>query len=153
MGYSLTIGNAVLGEPCPDTHVWSVDVEGFSHPDAPAFGEPTDRTSQRWPSYSGWTDFCTEVGLTKLFYDKECGLLSRHPGTFGLTQGHLKTVTEALERRRAVNGGKEPGFPDETPDGELVENGKDGQLARLVWLEYWVRWALENCERPAIRNT
>jgi hypothetical protein len=153
MGYNLTIGNAVLGEACPDTHVYSVDVDGASHPDAPAFGEPTDGTSQRWPSYSGWSEFCKEVGLTELFYDRECGLLSRHPGTFALTQGHLDTIAAALKHRRATNGGKEPGFPDETPEGELIDNGKDGQLARLVWLEYWVRWALENCERPAMRNT
>ena len=153
MGYNLTIGNAVLGQPYPETNEYFVDVEGFEHPEAPAFGEPTDHTSERWPSYSGWYDFCDEVGLTEVFYDAEGGLMKSHPGTAALTRDHLAVIEKALVRRRAMNGGKEPGFPDETPEGALVENGKDPQLARLVWLEYWVRWVLENCERPAMRNT
>ena len=153
MGYNLTIGNAVLAEPDPDTNEYFVEVEGFEHPEAPAFGEPTDHTSERWPSYSGWHDFCDEVGLRELFYDEEKGLLAHHPGTVALNRDHLVVIEAALKRRRATNGRKEPGFPDETPAGELIENGKDPQLARLVWLEYWVRWALENCERPALHNS
>ena len=26
-------------------------------------------------------------------------------------------------------------------------------LARLIWLEFWMRWALKNCETPAIENS
>ena len=25
-------------------------------------------------------------------------------------------------------------------------------MARLIWLDWWVQWALKNCERPAIYN-
>ena len=26
-------------------------------------------------------------------------------------------------------------------------------LAWLTWVEFWARWAVANCERPAIKNT
>ena len=41
------------------------------------------------------------------------------------------------------------------PDGTwgAPDEGKyDYQLARLLWLEWWVEWAIENAGRPAIEN-
>ena len=29
----------------------------------------------------------------------------------------------------------------------------DYHLARLIWLEYWMQWAVKNCDTPAIWNT
>jgi hypothetical protein len=153
MGYNFIIGNAVLEEIDPDNPGRPPRVENAEHPDAPAFGEPTDHTNERWPSYTAWRDFCKEVGLVDLFYNKNSGLIAQHPGACELTQVHLDEIARALEHRRASNGDKEPGFEDETPEGELIDTGKDAQLARLVWLEYWVRWALRNCEHPIFRNS
>jgi hypothetical protein len=152
MSYSLTIGNAYLAGPYRDSIKYYIDVQEFSHPEAPAFGEPSDHRSSRFPGYTTWSDFCNEVGLTELFFDEESGLLANHPGTCALTESHLAEITGALERRRASNGGKAPGFKEQTQDGHFKDVGKDPQLARLVWLEYWVRWALQNCERPAFGN-
>jgi hypothetical protein len=32
------------------------------------------------------------------------------------------------------------------------KDGQDFHGARLVWLEWWVRWALDNCKVPVIYN-
>jgi hypothetical protein len=28
----------------------------------------------------------------------------------------------------------------------------DADLARLIWLEYWIDWAIHRCETPAIEK-
>jgi hypothetical protein len=157
MGYSLRIGNAVLEECSPSDYdgmfIARYRAEGASHPEAPAFGEPTDYTSQRWPSYSNWAEFGRETGLTDLFFGEE-GIMREHPGCFLLTNDHLLQVREAMEQRKLATGGKPPGFLDyDEETNQEVDNGKDPQLARLVWLEYWMAWALANCERPALENS
>jgi len=43
---------------------------------------------------------------------------------------------------------KPPGF---NPEGTTEDTAQfDAVLARLIWLDYWIRWAFENCETPAI---
>jgi hypothetical protein len=158
VGYNLKIGNAVLEEVDPDDcdgkFCAKYLIEGAHHDGAPAFGEPTDYTNQRWPSYSAWADFCKETGLHALFFDKYDGIMREHPGCFKLTEDHLGQVREALERRKQTTGGRPPGFYDYDEETQQdVDNGNDPQTARLVWLEYWMAWALEHCERPAIENS
>ena len=73
MGYNLTIGELKVSycqdDDCPDV---SLTAKGFSHDEAPAFGEISDHTSSRYPSYSAWSDFSMSVGLFSLFYGKNC---------------------------------------------------------------------------------
>lgn len=153
MGYSITIGNAF----CQDDLTFDVDEVESSL--APAFphDDLSNHRNARHPSYSAWTDFVNEVGLYDLFLGFD-GLLRSHPGIEPLTKEHLAVIQTALERWQ-VKATLPPGFagdPKPTPSGQWVSEdaGKyDHQLARLIWLEWWVRWALENCERPAIRNT
>lgn len=161
MGYSFHIGNATYekyeydGEVCE-----SWPVQGMTHPDAPTFpnDDMTGNGNDRHPSYSAWSHFCTEAGLYELFYDYRGHLHCGHPGTMFLTQGHLEEIQYALKQRQKIST-KPPGFDGypqlndigimETPD----EGRFDPILARLIWLEFWVRWALENCENPGIQNT
>ena len=120
MAYSITIGE-FKGES--DGFPQAETVE---HENAPADGVPTDRTNQRWPSYSGWADFVDDTGLSGLFAE----LMPGHPGFCKIERRHLDAInavdTTALPKHHAV---------------------------RMVWLKYWMDWALVNCKNPVIINT
>lgn len=163
MGYTLRIGNAKVESGDNYGQLWAHwTVEGTTHPDAPVFPNDgmTGNSNQRSPSYSTWTDFAYSTGLERLFYDKDAGLLANHPGCVPLTEAHHAEVLAALQRWRAKSD-KPPGFagPDKfnkdtqqwepSPD----EGRYDHTLARLMWAEWWIQWALDNCETPAFENT
>lgn len=158
MGYTLTIGNAYPVHSIEDGELYAEwDVKGFSDLQAPVFpnDEMTGNTSQRSPSYTAWHEFCQDVGLEDLFYHRDEGLIRSHPGTFILTAAHSAKISEALAAYpRSLPPGF-AGFPKQI-NGEFrsPDEGKyDHQLARLLWLDFWVRYALERCETPALRNT
>lgn len=161
MGYTLTIGNAVpeFSKDYGELYARWV-VESTDRPDSPALPNDTNpRKNYRWPSYSGWANFCREAGIYPLFYGDDPqargGLLENHPGCVLLTEEHYKVVADALVARKAI-AEHPPGFmldegypiPQDGTPGEF-----DAILGRLVWLEWWMRWALDNCETPAIGNS
>jgi len=165
MGYDIRIGNAVPVHSKEDGQLyatWSVEPE--AHEDAPTFpnDEMTRNTNSRHPSYSGWDNFCRDADIHSLFYNKEYhdGLFDQHPGCVLLTQDHYTTVAVALENRRRVATlpAGFAGYPEfntatQKWDPHSDEGKYDATLARLIWLEYWIKWALENCETPAIENS
>lgn len=132
MGYTIKIGNATpqFDKECfPELWAqWKVEL--VEHPDAPSFGEPTDRENQRWPSYTGWEYFLDGTDL-KDWWEK---VGNSHPGIYGLTLEDRILITEKLNTYTKTEE-------------------EDWNYNRLVWLEYWVRWAVENCETPAIENS
>lgn len=153
MGYTFTIGNAVPSHskdnfPCLYAG-WKV--EPATHPDAPTFpnDEMTGNSKSRSPSYGAWVDFCRDAGIYGLFYDERGRLLGGHPGCVGIDQDFAGGVSLALRRVRA-KATLPPGFEGWDYKGPPRY---DYTLARLMWLDFWVRWALENCETPAIQNT
>ena len=163
MGYTLTIGNARVESGCDYGELWAKwSVDGATHPDAPTFPNDsmTGNSNQRSPSYSGWADFARDAGLERFFFDKEGGILRSHPGCVPLTQAHHTEVLAALQRCQALSK-KPPGFAGdhvfnpETHQWEpsAEQDRYDHTLARLIWTEWWIRWALENCETPAFENT
>lgn len=103
------------------------------HDDAPATGDPTDYTNSRWPSYTGWADFCDAYGLRQLILGK---LMHEHPGYHALTREDLKTIRAAAKNE---------------PQGR--DTAAEYNRARMKWLLYWVKWALSNCKQPAIYNS
>lgn len=159
MGYTIIIGERVPGRGQRRPTAASVEL-----PDAPAFGEPTDRTNERWPSYSGWADFLQAVGLTYLSprtsnfaVDPSCPpLMVDHPGVMPVKRIHLERVEAAYAAYRAKLGPDvKPGWghgPDDS-DTDGPAPGYDGHLARLEWLRFWLRWALENCKKPVCANS
>ena len=162
MGYDIYIG---CGRPehtteyCQLSARWVVD--GVVHDEAPTFPHDsmTGQGNGRHPSYSGWSDFCREAGLYELFFDKNDGLLASHPGCEMIQEHHVAKIKKALSRWQKT-ATKPPGFAgfgkfnEETKEWETPDEEKyDPILARLIWLDYWMTWALETCEVPAIQNT
>ena len=151
MAHTIVVGNAKPYFSKEDGYLdagWVV--EDAKRNDAPTFpnDEVTGNSNSRSPSYISWYDFCEDAGIHDLFYDEDEGLIQPHPGCNLLHREHLLIVQAALEKRRKATD-KPPGF--EGPNGE--DKGKyDATLARLIWLEFWMRWALENCEIPALEN-
>jgi hypothetical protein len=153
MGYTFTIGNASPKFSKDDFPYLSArwEVEGATHPDAPVFpnDEMTGNSNSRSPSYTVWSDFARETGLYQFFYDDRGHLNAVHPGCIGLTKEDADLISAALARYQ-VSALLPPGFEGWDYNGPARY---DYHLARLIWLDWWVRWAVENCETPAMENT
>lgn len=143
MGYTIKIGNAApefIRDMENEELYARWIVEDATSDDAPTFDNDmmTGNRNRRLPSYTGWADFLDATGLGGLF----SVLFASHPGCVILNQSHYEEIHKALEDYKAT-ATNPPGF----------FHGQDYNLARLMWLEFWVRWALENCETPAIYNS
>jgi hypothetical protein len=150
MSYSITIGNAVPFHSKDEYELYACwVVESATSDDAPTFinDQMTGNSNGRHPSYSGWSDFLEKTDLGDLFYND---LMAQHPGCVQITSEHYERVHSALESYQKI-ATKPPGFGDwmNNVDGSQY----DPYLARLIWLDFWMKWALDNCETPAIRNT
>ena len=73
----------------------------------------------------------------------EKGLVEQHPGVCAINQADADFITDKLTEFRAMNPDVAEGLADD----------KSQTLKLLVWLEFWMRWAVENCEYPAIGNS
>jgi hypothetical protein len=149
MGYSLTIGEAKIEKDEDQAYIY-IDVATVSHDEAPAYGEPTDNTNMRWPSYTSWAGFARFFNLYDIFFDEEVGLIREHPGAALITKEHKDRIDEELEVFKKEHPNAVARY-DNKEDGD--ENDANSYLVRLEWLKYWVDWALENCENPTFRNT
>lgn len=174
MGYTLKIGEAVLD--------WSVegvgvDCESVTLPEAPACGDPTDHTNERWPSYSVWANAMRTLGLMDvMFSERNKGkghfewngetrypLLDRHPGVAPITKEHVEYVAAALDRYKSQHPDHIAQYPPLKPgvqpsminsEEDFVDDPRfDSALVRGEWLLWWLRWAVENCKRPVFVNT
>lgn len=146
MGYTITIGELEVNKSPDDgldCDCISFSAVGVKHDDAPAFGEPTDRTNSRWPSYSAWVGAMRDAGLEDVFFDRG-NLIGGHPGVRLVTQELVNVVSAALAEWKADHPESVAAF-----EGENADN----VLCRLIWLDYWLKWALANCETPVIANS
>lgn len=148
MGYTITIGELET-QAYPndglDCSCIRFDATGVRHDAAPAFGEPTDYTNSRWPSYGVWHEFMRSVGLGDVFFTEDGHLIGGHPGVRLVTREMVEAVASALAAYRA----KHPAL-----QAVLSDNDKDsGWLCRLIWLDYWLRWSIDNCKTPVIANS
>lgn len=146
MGYTITIGELKISKDPEDgleCSCISFDAELVRRGDAPAFGEPTDYTNSRWPSYGVWQNALRRFNLEPVFFDNG-HLIGGHPGARLVTQEMVDVVRCELARWRLVN-------PDVAP--EFNNNEEAADLARVIWLDYWLTWALKNCETPVVANS
>lgn len=160
MSYDIYIGEAVFSDPDKEYNdIWIV-VHSIQLPNAPKFrgDDMTGQGNSRHPAYSGWSNFCDRTGLYKLFFDEHHGLMRKHPGCFRLRKTDRASIKEALDSYKAKHPNSIPGWcsckecnscfkSDNLPHEEL-----DGDLARLIWLDFWVDWAMNNCDVPVISN-
>ncbi len=150
MGYNIHIGNAEL-DPDVDEYdtQYRVTVAAMSHAEAPcAPGDTNPGQNIRWPSYAAWADFARFVGLYELLLDRksdEPALMAEHPGCAVLRKRHVERIELALKHLKDA-------FPDAVASFQS-ERERDYQLARLEWLAWWSRWAIEHCKLPAIYNS
>ncbi len=167
MGYDIYIGNITM-RPLEDdeetteysrvingkVQYYKPVVEGMKHPDAPTFpnDEMTGNGNSRHPGYAGWAEFCRRTGLYALFFDKTDGLMREHPGCTQLDSEHYRLIRAALDKWRYSHPDARPGFEEYSWERQIEPVGYDGILARLIWLEWWVKWALDNCEHAGICN-
>lgn len=159
MSYDIYIGEAAVFEPDAEdreeiTSLWVV-VRKRAHPEAPRFdNDPcTNNENHRHPAYGAWSEWCRDVGLHRLFFDKDDGLMRSHPGCVALRKRHHTEIIAALHRWQKKQPGAVAGFYPFDWNDDKVDGSVDPMLARLIWLEWWVRWALANCTNPAIYNS
>ncbi len=160
MGYSLSLGEAEIDyDIYEDDHKNSmvrIGVRGEKHDEAPAFGEPTDYTNARLPSYTQWHAFCEFTQLIDVFYEGNdfCG---GHPGVFPITKQFQTRIRQALKAHKMRYPNAVASYEREKDIGNDDYSEKDymadGCLCRLEWLKYWTDWAIENCKCPVFCNT
>lgn len=146
MGYTITIGELEVTKS-PEDGLDSVcigfDAKGARHDGAPAYGEPTDYTNSRWPSYGVWSNALARFGLKDVFFC-EGHLIGGHPGVRLVTPELAGAVSAALAAYRVR-------FPEAKAEMDVDDESAD--MARITWLDYWLTWALANCETPVIANS
>jgi hypothetical protein len=171
MGYTLTIGNAKLNY---SEDYCGVDADPIASADGP-FQE-----SQYSPPYTSWHNSMQRLGLMDVMFNERNGgngftyagktrapLIDRHPGVMPISKEHVMAVEEILSAYKAAHPEHRPEFPPPKPGAVPVIPGSsiyavgdysddpryDSALARGEWLAWWLRYALEHCERPVFVNT
>jgi len=157
-------------EGCKEDAYLRVWAKPEAHESAPVFpnDEMTGNSNSRSPSYCGWAGFCRDTGLYGMFFGVEGSrpleadpnghrdwpILADHPGFAAINEQDELAVRHALERHIAAHGELAPGFRpwDESEEDAPTNSLAAAQRARLLWLHYWVKWAVENCERPVMVN-
>jgi len=167
MSYDIYIGEAEVRVPEKEDldegyNDLEVYVRGLDLPEAPHFpnDDMTGRSNSRHPGYGQWSKFTCEAGINELFFDKEKGgLMRHHPGACVLTRKDLQAISEAKARWMETHPKAVPGWCACKKCDQLRQRGSDpehkdldGVLARLIWLEWWIGWALEHCRIPTIYN-
>ena len=147
MGYSLIIGERLkVSETEFDEDYTYITAEDVKLDNAPAFGEPTDYTNERWPSYSAWHDFCKVSGLFDLFYEENGHLRGGHPGLFTIDNEFKDKVDWAHKRLKMQ-------YKTIEESADIFDTEIGAAYARVQWLKFWTDWALENCKNPVFVNS
>lgn len=159
MGYTLIIGEfePAFNYDGLESYI-SNDVRAEKLDNAPAYGEPTDYTNGRWPSYSSWAAAMRFTGLYDIMFNESTGLIREHPGCFPLVKEHKEIIDKAYAEYYSKYPNCKAGYSPklneekrifEDPDWPICNN----HATRLEWLKFWVDWALTNCKRPVFYNS
>jgi hypothetical protein len=149
MGYTIQIGNAIPSvDQYTDVMYWKI--ETFSHEQCPIFFGDSSKKNYKTLSYSVWGDFCKAVGLEDMFYLYLPHGRMEPKGIIRLThQNHRELVSQSLFKYKSKIK-IPPGFQEKHERTHPSIPEYDEYLARLIWLEFWITWALFSCETPAL---
>lgn len=176
MGYSLRIGEAIIDY---EDDMVRIDCEIVKRDDAPAYGDPTDYESQRWPSYSAWFNAMEQLDMIDIMFNERnkgkgyferdgvmrSPLIECHPGQTPITKEHVEEAEARLAAYKAKYPDHRPEYPPPKPGAKPIvgtvyrdedyddDPRYDSALCRGEWLVYWLRWAVENCKQPVFVNT
>lgn len=159
MGYTLRIGELETDVECYGLETYILNnAKAVTDENSPAFGEPTDNTNSRWPSYSSWHDAMNFIGLHDLMFNKETGLIRNHPGCVPLVKEHKDIIDKVYKDFYEKYPNCKPGYSPKINEKEgIFEDeywpSENNYATRLEWLKYWVDWALESCEIPVFYNS
>lgn len=162
MSYNIFIGELNEKYDPNDKNMDLHAVKRMTLDNAPEFGfdDLSGKSNGRFPGYSQMSDFCEISGLYELFFNKNHGLLCSHPGYKPITHEHLNIIIKAKKEWEKNHLHCKELLPtkDKEPDytqNNLERSGHqyDWIYARLVWFEFWFKWALENCSKPYISNS
>jgi len=170
MSYDIYIGNAVVksawtgggeyeDEPFAEWVVEPLELPGA----APFKDDATGYGNHCHPGYHQWDQAMRSCGLHTLWFGNDpierSGLLKSHPGITPLTPGHLAIVETAYQSYCAKHPDAKPGGcsckacePWQSDPDVPHDPQADFNLVRFDWMLFWMRWALANCERPAVYN-
>lgn len=150
MGYSIYIGNAI---PKFERTEYDELYAAWQVETAEDVKDPLGENNHFQHSYTWFAEFLKRFNLYDLFLEQkyyhpseqteywEEGLMFNHPGCVIIKEYHYLDIKNALDKYKLV-ATKEAGY----------EDGQDHILALLMRLEFWFRYALDNCEVPAIYN-
>jgi len=163
MGYTVAIGDLKHHEPeyDEDRHefLYTTGAVYTTHVDAPNEAY-LGRCNTRSPTYSVWSEVCNDLGLK--------GLLNNSPTSskgfnakevIMIDEEFVKEFTILAELFRKNNPTIVPKYTDDTPDTtdttdeEMKYMVLCGSMVRLVWLEFWIDWAVKNCKTPVMVTT
>jgi hypothetical protein len=166
MGYNLTIGQKInnpifIAEELDYTFediFFIAKTESLSS--APAFGEPTDKMNQRWPSYTSWHSFLFSSGLQDIFLDEDNRLIGGHPGYFNISSLIYEQIKDKYLSFKSKFKGAIPSFKEK--DLEIYNKSIDYKgnpvpinytLARFEWLMFWLEYSMNKYDSVVISNT
>lgn len=159
MGYTLKIGELISSVQYEglESYIYN-GCENVTDKNAPAFGEPTDHSNSRWPSYTSWNNAMRFVGLYEMMYNENTGLIRHHPGCVPLVKEHKEIIDKAYiefyKKYPNCKAGYSPKIDEKNGVYDDDEWPSENSYAtRLEWLKYWVDWALENCKHPVFYNS
>lgn len=148
-GFTMLTGNAVvqIGNAILANHAVDVDdlmpswrMEESVADTAPSFFGNINKTNILTCHISTWEKFCHKADIHELFFSG-----GTHRGIVKLKQRHLDLVSDVLANYHDF-GPVRPSWNDpENPDWCKY----NGMMERLTWIDYWMRWAIANCETPA----
>lgn len=143
MGYNFTIGNAYISK-CDESI--SIEARAIRESSAPSAGTRILSVSSVSVGYGEWDSFCRNTRTTKLFYGdgyvngrlewatdfhREEPYLYRHPGAALIIPADLDFIRQSM---RGLNI-------------------SESEYSYLQWLEFWMDYALTNCEHPVFVNS
>jgi len=127
-----------------------------THIKAPNFpNDSSKNTNWRNMTYEKWLKFAFLTDIEDIFFDDVLGFFNMEEKENNghncriITRKHYDVVLNALIEytKKAIlpAGFEQPGHRG-PPTCDAI-------YARLIWLEWWMHWALNNCKQPALERS